>query len=418
MSLLLDARKKLHLTQSAQEDGHASQASGLSLEEHPNLTMPVPDTKHPDTKQPDTKHHAQPIETARSAGQNLFAAKSAVPLAAHHGINRKLLAALGGTVLLLGVGAGYLWYLDSASTPQQMRPLTPQPAAPLARPPQLSPAAASPAPQKALVPEIALAATAKADIVDSAQKTPPLDKHILSEVEKLMPINQAAAVPVKVSPAASQPRKAKPTRPNNNPVSPKDNPIHIDQQRTELLDPLLRDAYFAYSSGKLDDAQQLYLAMFKKDASNTDSLLGLAAIAQQRGESQVAAQYYARVLVLDPRNAAANAGMSTLSTDDHNESRLKTLLREQGNSGALHFALGNLYAEQSRWGDAQQAYFNAYTLESGNAEFAFNLAVSLDHLGQNKLAAQHYQRALQLDRLNNAGFDHTQIEQRVQELTR
>lgn len=408
MSLLLDARKKLQQTQSAQGDGHASQTSGLSLEEHPNSTMPVSDTKH----------QAQPIENARSAGQNLFAAKSAVPLAAHQGINRKLLAALGGTILLLGVGAGYLWYIDSASTPQQMRPITPQPVAPLARSPQPSPAAASPAPQKALVPEIAIAATAKTDLADSAQKTPPLDKHILSEVEKLTPNNRAAALPVKSSPAAPQPHKAKPTRPNSNPVRPKDNPIHIDQQRTELLDPLLRDAYLAYSNGKLDDAQQLYLVMFKKDAQNSDALLGLAAIAQQRGENQVAAQYYARVLVLDPRNAAANAGMSALTADDNSESRLKTLLREQGNSGALHFALGNLYAEQSRWGEAQQAYFNAYTLESGNAEFSFNLAVSLDHLGQNKLAAQHYQRALQLDRLNNAGFDHAQIEQRVQELTR
>ena len=235
----------------------------------------------------------------------------------------------------------------------------------------------------------------------------------MSKVESPMTRGKTAAVPVKGASAARQPHKADPKkRPDS------DAPIRIEQQRTEQIDPLLRDAYLAYGSGKLDDAQQLYLAMFKKDAHNSDALLGLAAIAQQRGENQAAAQYYARVLVLDPRNAAANAGMSALTTDDNSESRLKNLLREQGNSGALHFALGNLYAEQSRWGEAQQAYFNAYTLEPGNAEFAFNLAVSLDHLGQRKLAAQHYQRALQLDRLNNAGFDHAQIEQRVQELAR
>jgi len=125
------------------------------------------------------------------------------------------------------------------------------------------------------------------------------------------------------------------------------------------------------------------------------------------------------VLALDPRNAAANAGMSALSADDdYNESRLKILLREQGNSEVLHFALGNLYAGQSRWGEAQHAYFNAYALESGNAEFAFNLAVSLDHLGQKKLAAQHYRRAMQLDPSHGAGFDHAQISQRAQELMR
>lgn len=196
-------------------------------------------------------------------------------------------------------------------------------------------------------------------------------------------------------------------------------PIRIEQRKVGTVDPLLGDAYLAYRGGKLDEAQQLYLSMLKKDMQNSDALLGLATIAQQRGESQMAAQYYARVLALDPRNALANAGMSALSADDErNESRLKTLLREQGNSATLHFALGNLYAGQSRWGEAQQAYFNAYTLEPANAEFAFNLAVSLDHLGQKKLAAQHYQRALELDQAHAAGFDHTQISQRAQELMR
>jgi uncharacterized protein HemY len=158
--------------------------------------------------------------------------------------------------------------------------------------------------------------------------------------------------------------------------------------------------------------------MLGKDGQNSDALLGLAAIAQQRSEDRIAAQYYLRVLNLDPRNAVANAGMSALSNNDNYESRLKTLLREQGNSAALHFALGNLYAEQSRWGEAQQAYFNAYTLDTKNADLAFNLAVSLDHLGQGQLAAQHYQRALQLDQSHSANFNHAKISQRIDELLR
>jgi len=110
--------------------------------------------------------------------------------------------------------------------------------------------------------------------------------------------------------------------------------------------------------------------------------------------------------------------MSTLSNNENYESRLKTLLREQGSSAALHFALGNLYAEQSRWGEAQQAYFNAYSLDSKNADLAFNLAVSLDHLGQGKLAAQHYQQSLQLDQSRSANFDRAKISQRIEDLLR
>jgi hypothetical protein len=41
----------------------------------------------------------------------------------------------------------------------------------------------------------------------------------------------------------------------------------------------------------------------------------------------------------------------------------------------------------------------------------------MDHLGQRKLAAQHYQQALQLDVSGNSGFDHGQAQQRLNELT-
>jgi Flp pilus assembly protein TadD len=109
--------------------------------------------------------------------------------------------------------------------------------------------------------------------------------------------------------------------------------------------------------------------------------------------------------------------MSALTTDGNRDSRLKTLLNEQQDSSSLHFALGNRYAEQSRWAEAQQAYSNAYRLESNNAELAFNLAISLDRLGQKKSAVQFYQRALQLDSQQSAGFDHKQISQRIEDLT-
>ena len=41
--------------------------------------------------------------------------------------------------------------------------------------------------------------------------------------------------------------------------------------------------------------------------------------------------------------------------------------------------LGNLYADQSQWAPAQQAYFQAHHLEPDNPDYAYNLAVGLDH---------------------------------------
>ena len=361
MSLLLDARKKSQQAQPSQQGDPASRTSESG----------------PQNQSPET------VQQARSDGQNLFAAKSLLPFGGTLP-NRNLLYALGGTVLLLAAGMVYLWYASSASSTTPLRSATP-PAPPVR---QMPPVAGV---KPAIPPAAETAKPASADIPEKPQ-----------------------------SPAAASAKSILAAPPQPHASARQDNiPIRIEQQKTEPVDPLLRDAYLAYSSGKLGEAQQLYLAMLRKDEHNADALLGLAAIAQERGENPEAAQYFGRVLVLDPRNAVANAGMAGLNADDdHNESRLRTLLREQGNSAALHFALGNLYAGQSRWGEAQQAYFNAYTLESGNAEYAFNLAVSLDHLGQKKLAVQHYQRAMQLDPSHSAGFDHAQTLQRVQELTR
>jgi len=153
-------------------------------------------------------------------------------------------------------------------------------------------------------------------------------------------------------------------------------------------------------------------------AKNRDALLGMAAIAQQKGQDDAAMQYYKQVLILDPRDPVAQAGMSAFSTGDAagKESRLKQSLAQTPQSAALHYALGNLYTEQSRWGDAQQAYYNAMRLEPASALFAFSLATSLDHLGQTKLAAQYYGQALQMDTSGNSGFDRLQTQQRMDKL--
>lgn len=361
MSLLLEARKKSRQAQSAQRGDPVARVS----------------------------EHAETGGRARNAGHNLFAVTSSPQIVGHTPHRRDLLYALGGTVLLFAAGAVHFRYSDSAGNTAPLHP-------------------AAPAPQNARVSGIAGAGGAGATR-ESGPITPVAAAS--APIETPQPYNRA--------PASSDNGA---TRQNHNPahtINPilPSRSIRIEQQKTEPVDPLLMDAYLAYRSGKLGEARKLYLAIFAKDARNPDVLLGLAAIAQQQGEDRAAVQYLGRVLALDPRNAAANAGMAALSkNDDYSERRLKTLLREQDNSAALHFALGNLYAGQSRWSEAQQSYFNAFLLESGNAGFAFNLAVSLDHLAQKALAAQHYRRAMQLDPSRGAGFDHAQVLQRALEL--
>ena len=71
----------------------------------------------------------------------------------------------------------------------------------------------------------------------------------------------------------------------------------------------------------------------------------------------------------------------------------------------LHFTLGNQLAQQGRWAEAQQEYFKAFAADPDNADFAFNLAVSLDHLRQPKLALDYYREGDRAGRGRTAGFD-------------
>lgn len=354
MSLLLDARKK-------SQQARSTLGGDNSLPELESTQG--------------TQQNAHPPGSARSAGQNLFNAKYTASSLTLSGINRNVLIALAGAILLLSVGATYVWFVTVGSS-QPLRPINAPAVNPL---PVLQPT-----PQN----NVAIESVA-----------PP----VVSQSHSVK------AAPVRTARTAS-----------SSPQAPTNKTMRIDRQ-IEPIDPILNSAYLAYRSGKFEQARQQYQEVLKLDARNIDALLGMAVIAQHRGSDNEAAHYYTQALLLDPRNAVANAGMSVLTTDDNRESRLKYLLNEQQNSSSLHFALGNYYTEQTRWSDAQKSYANAYTLEPDNTEIAFNLAVSLDRLGQKKSAAQYYQRALQLDKANvekSPSLNHTQIELRIQELVR
>jgi tetratricopeptide (TPR) repeat protein len=186
------------------------------------------------------------------------------------------------------------------------------------------------------------------------------------------------------------------------------------------LNPLLAQAYAALQAGRHDEARQLYAQLERGEPRNVDVLLGLAAIAVHRQQANEAVPLYMRILEVDPRNAAAQAALLALVGQEDPvaaESRLKRLL-EREPSAFLYFTLGNLYAGQSQWAPAQQAFFRAYHLDSGNADYAYNLAVGLEHLGQHRIALGFYRRAVELARdTGRANFNTALAQERVDKLS-
>ena len=162
--------------------------------------------------------------------------------------------------------------------------------------------------------------------------------------------------------------------------------------------------------------------MLRDEPANRDALLGMAAIEVRANRLEQAAGYYQNVLQISPRDPYAQAGLMALRaqmTDPvQTESRVKSLLASDPEAQILYFALGNQYSQQGRWPEAQQAYFKAYSAEPENPDFAYNLAVSLDHVGQPKLALEYYRRALSLAQQRSSSFEQTLARSRVQQLAK
>ncbi len=195
------------------------------------------------------------------------------------------------------------------------------------------------------------------------------------------------------------------------------------------VDPVLLSAYEAYSRGDDAAAQQQYRQVLQADIRNVDALLGMAAIAARQSRYADANGWYQKVLEIEPRNSFALSAIANLETNSDSaragggadyaasESRIKNMLAQQPDAANLHAALGNLYASRNQWGLAQAAYFDASRYAPNSADYAFNLAVSLDQLGKSALALAQYQRALDL--LNNSGagkVDKAQLEARIKAL--
>jgi len=185
------------------------------------------------------------------------------------------------------------------------------------------------------------------------------------------------------------------------------------------INPNLISAYEAYNAGNDVEAQKLYKQVLQRDIRNVDALLGLGAIASRQGRIADANGWYGKVLEIEPRNGLAQSALldnqlqlsAAQGNTQETESRLKNMLAKQPDDANLHIALGNYYAERNQWSSAQQAYFDAYSLNA-SADNAFNLAVSLDHMGKPKLALPYYQRALELAS-SNSNIDKAALEARI-----
>ena len=425
MSLLMEALKRAEQSkqQAESEGARNTDRNSRSLELEPLQAHPssdgalsAPTTKRirptpPSTSDPRTEPSSDDVALRQAKARDLLAAKKISRVSLTFWVAIAVLLAM---VTATGV---YFWHqyqlisnksLVRTSALDILQQTTHSP------PPQplperiFSPSAVPPAPFSPVAPSSAPPQAARHSGVEAAPEQsgePPVPEN---PKPPFPPDNVAkapsATAPERIlrpsSPASNAPLRLRPAAPETGSMA----------------------AYDLLQAGRFDDARRGYERVLSYDPSNIDAVLGLAVIAGKFGQSELAYAYYQRAFEIDPKDPTALAGMINergLPDPAMSESRIKTMLASQPESPALLFSLGNLYAAQGQWSEAQKAYFGAYSIAPDNADYIFNLAVSLDHLNRAELAIRYYDMALRTGLGNSRvfSFDAYQVRDRILELT-
>ena len=322
---------------------------------------------------------------------------------------------LGALSIATVCTVGYFWY--------QLRPpsaLVNAAPAKTSETPQAATAATttSGAPSSAPVPNPAAVFAPAIPGLPAARTRPPVAaaSPALPEDAALTraPTSPAARQPVAPprSVIAVQPARAQAAYPADaEPVAPR---------AAAQVNPKVESAYVAFLAGDMPRALADYQEALQGEPRNRDALLGLAAVDVRSGRLESAEAIYVQLLRADPRDSNAQAGLLALRSGRMDpllvESRIKTLLAADPGAHVLNFTLGNQFAQQGRWAEAQQQYLKAFVAEPENADCAYTHAVSLDHLRQAKLAIDYYQRALALASTRGAAFDAAAARERISQL--
>ncbi len=384
MSLLLDALKRAEQEKLAKqgergETGRerrepiampaSSPASAASLELAP--------INSPSAGAPPRASAAEKARHDSAAAQNVFQAKDA-PAAERSKKGLVLVIALAVIVALVAGFGFYVWQRIDSFTPRVAASARPRPPpAPVTPAP---PADATPSfgtilstppqqPSAAIQPPAAPEAKKEAPVHASAAGTrDPRDAiaQLLREAPAPRP-----APPLKLAPSAERPRV----------------PAEVAA------------GYESLRNGDTAAARRSYAAALASDPTNVDALLGAATIEARAGNRTLAASHYRRALDVDPRNATAIAGLASLS--------------DYGDTQGLESQLRAEIARNPQSPDAQVEFFEAHRFDPANADIVFNLAVSLDRLGQARLAAEHYRRALDAASRQATQFDPAAVQRRL-----
>lgn len=166
-----------------------------------------------------------------------------------------------------------------------------------------------------------------------------------------------------------------------------------------------------------DSAEMHLKELIALSPKQAEAQLALAAISLRRGAHEQSRQALAQAFALAPQQADIMAAyLQQQFIAERRESMIKEALASHPSAASLYQGLGNTFAEQKRWREAQEAYRSALSLDPENPDHHLNLAISHDELRQYPEAIQHYQEALRLAREHPPMFFPESVLKRLEEI--
>jgi len=173
--------------------------------------------------------------------------------------------------------------------------------------------------------------------------------------------------------------------------------------RTDNLEAQVQAANRALDMGYNDAAVEMFSKLYDQNPRDMRILMGYAVALQNTGQIGMAVEKYDEVLGIDENNAEAILNMLGLVKDQYPAvaaRRLQALFKKNPNNPQIAAQLGITHAQLGDFDTALKYLSMAASFEPRNAQHLFNIAVIADKKGMKAEAVKYYEKALQVDSVN------------------
>jgi tetratricopeptide (TPR) repeat protein len=160
----------------------------------------------------------------------------------------------------------------------------------------------------------------------------------------------------------------------------------------------LKNAYEALKLGQYESAIEYYKEVLAVNPKNNNARFGLATSYHKSRQLDNAKNEYLKIINENPKFWPAVNNYIMLVTEEDPASSISKLeeLQERNPSfAAIPAQLGSLYFNKGDYEKAAKNYIEALKIESGNIDYKYNLAITLEKAGNFRDAAEVYRSLLE-----------------------